>query len=136
MQSVYSFDEESQPLTQIKCDNNNLFGSDYDRLQSAALMRRRMFSSKKVISHCAEVSAGRCGSLEEIPEVDLSTYGPCSETLTRQFFRDISGVYFNNRRRKRSPARLTWKKKRSNFKSGQFTKNILSDNPSVFFPHW
>lgn len=34
-------------------DNNNLFASNYDRLWSVELMRRRMFSSEKLISHRA-----------------------------------------------------------------------------------
>lgn len=48
--SEYPFDGESHPLTEIEFDNN-LFGSNYDRLWTAALMRRHMFSSQKVISH-------------------------------------------------------------------------------------
>lgn len=53
-------------------------------------MRRRMFSSKKVISHRALVILGRSGSLEEIPQVDLFGYSARSETLTRQFHGDVS----------------------------------------------
>lgn len=33
-----------------------------------------MFSSEKVISHRAKVGARRCGSLEEIPAVELFAY--------------------------------------------------------------
>lgn len=60
-------DAESQDANLNWGDNNNLFGGNYDGSRSVDLMRRRMFSTETVISHQAEVIAGRSRSLQEVP---------------------------------------------------------------------